>query len=154
MSDCFVAKAVRPGSTALEAFPEGVVPVRVVAAVIRREDGRFLITQRKAEDALGGLWEFPGGKVDEGETSEAALARELREELDVAADVGARLHLTRHHYADSGKHLAIEFFDIVRVVGTPRCVDVADLRWVTPSELGAYDFPEADAEFIAWLRAR
>jgi 8-oxo-dGTP diphosphatase len=152
MSDSFIAKAVRPGATALPEFPEGVVPTRVVAAVIRRGDGRLLITQRKAEDVLGGLWEFPGGKVEEGEPSEAALVRELQEELAVEAEVGARVLLTKHHYEDSNKHLALEFFETRIVAGEPQCVEVADLRWVTPDELGAYEFPAADAALIELLR--
>ncbi len=75
-------------------------PIDVVAGVIRRDDGRLLITQRLADDTLGGYWEFPGGKVDPGEELRAALVRELAEELGVHAEVGAELQRIVHAYPD------------------------------------------------------
>src|ERR1700729_2293399 len=67
-------------------------PIDVVAGVIRRDDGRLLITQRMPDDTLGGYWEFPGGKVDPGEALPAALVRELREELGVETAIGGQIH--------------------------------------------------------------
>jgi 8-oxo-dGTP diphosphatase len=126
-------------------------PIDVVAAVIRGEDGRLLITQRLPSDTLGGYWEFPGGKVDPGEEPRAALARELREELGVEAEIGAEIHRVVHAYPDRDVRL---YFHEARIVsGEPRIIEVADLRWVTLAELMDYTFPEADRPLLEQLRA-
>jgi 8-oxo-dGTP diphosphatase len=151
MSDPFMPKAVRPGGVALERFPDGVTPIEVVAAVIEDGAGRLLITQRPAGGSFPGMWEFPGGKVDAGETPEAALVRELREELGVEAVIGPLRLLSRFHYVASGKWLALRFFEARIVEGEPRCLEVADLRWVTPGELREHEFPEADGELVELL---
>ena len=92
-------------------------PIDVVAAVIRREDGRILITQRLPDDTLGGYWEFPGGKVDPGEELRAALARELREELGLETEIGAEIHHISHAYPDRDVRL---FFYETRMIPSPR----------------------------------
>ena len=125
-------------------------PVDVVAGVIRREDGRLLITQRLADDTLGGYWEFPGGKVDPGEELRAALARELREELGVEAHIGAEIHSIVHAYPD--RDVRLYFYDARIISGEPQKLEVADLRWVTVDELMDYQFPEADRPLLAQLR--
>jgi len=125
-------------------------PIDVVAGVIRREDGRILITQRLADDTLGGYWEFPGGKVDPGEALRAALVRELREELGVEAEVGAEIHQIVHAYPD--RDVRLYFYEARIVSGEPQKIEVADLRWVTHDELGEYQFPEADRPLIEQLR--
>jgi 8-oxo-dGTP diphosphatase len=125
-------------------------PIDVVAAVIRREDGRLLITQRLAGDTLGGYWEFPGGKVDPGEEPRAALARELREELGVEAHIGAEIQRTVHAYPD--RDVRLSFYDARIVSGEPQKLEVADLRWVTLDELMDYQFPEADRPLLEQLR--
>ncbi len=124
----------------------------VVAGVIRRVDGRVLITQRLADDTLGGYWEFPGGKVEPGEELRAALARELREELGVEAEIGAEIHSIVHAYPD--RDVRLYFYEARIVSGEPRKLEVADLRWVTPDELMEYQFPEADRPLLAQLRAQ
>jgi 8-oxo-dGTP diphosphatase len=125
-------------------------PIDVVAAVIRREDGRLLITQRLADDTLGGYWEFPGGKVDPGEALPDALARELMEELGVEARIGAQIHHIVHAYPD--RDVRLYFFEARIVSGEPRKLEVADLRWVTLNELMDYQFPEADRPLLEQLR--
>ncbi len=125
-------------------------PIDVVAAVVRRADGRLLITQRLADDTLGGYWEFPGGKVEPGEELRAALAHELREELGVEAEIGAEIHRILHAYPDRDVRL---YFYAARIVsGEPQNLEVADLRWVTLDELMDYQFPDADRPLLAQLR--
>jgi mutator protein MutT len=127
-------------------------PIDVVAGVIRREDGRLLITQRLAKDTLGGYWEFPGGKVDPGEELRAALARELREELGIEAEIGAEIHSIVHAYPD--RDVRLYFYEARIVSGEPRKIEVADLRWVSLDELNDYQFPEADRPLLAQLRGQ
>ena len=125
-------------------------PINVVAGVIRHDDGRLLITQRLADDTLGGYWEFPGGKVEAGEELEAALRRELAEELGVEAEIGAEISRIVHAYPD--RDVRLFFFDARIVSGEPQKLEVADLRWVTLDELMDYQFPEADLPLLEQLR--
>jgi mutator protein MutT len=120
----------------------------VVAAIIRRE-GRILITRRFDNVHLPGLWEFPGGKVESGETLQQALIREIREELGVEISVEEERFTIEHHYPT--KSVELHFFNCSIVSGEPRIIAVADLRWATPAELSQYQFPEADRELIAIL---
>jgi 8-oxo-dGTP diphosphatase len=120
----------------------------VVAGLIVR-DGLVLITQRRADQPLPLLWEFPGGKVEEGEAPVAALVRELREEIGVGVEVGRIWDALFHAY------LA---FDIVMLVyacrivdGEPRTVEVADLRWLRPAQLPAWDILPADRPLVQRL---
>ena len=123
------------------------VPIVVTAAVIERH-GAFLLTQRLEGTHLEGHWEFPGGKAEPGESLQACLARELREELDVEATVGAEVFRTRHAYADC--LVEIHFFACA-IHGTPTPVLGQQMRWVPRSELRAVQFPPADAALIARL---
>jgi mutator protein MutT len=125
---------------------EGVV--EVVAAVIER-GGRVLIARRPAGSHLGGLWEFPGGKRQDGETAEAALAREIREELDAAVSVGELLDDVEWRYPE--KTVRLRFFRCA-LEGEPRAAEGQDIAWVTPADLDRYDFPPADAGLVARLR--
>lgn len=125
-------------------------PIDVVAGVIRRHDGRLLITQRLPDDTLGGYWEFPGGKVDPGEELKAALLRELREELGVETEIGAEIHRIVHAYPD--RDVRLYFFDATILSGEPQKLEVADLSWVTLDELMDYQFPEADLPLLHQLR--
>ena len=115
--------------------------VRVVAAILERE-GKYLITQRRPTASLPLLWEFPGGRVEEGETDEAALARELHEEMgiDVAVDDRA-LHL-HHAYADYD--IDFRVYRCRHLAGDVRHLAVHDHRWVLPGELDQFKFPAAD----------
>ena len=116
--------------------------VPVVAAVIRRADGRVLLAQRLPGGPHGGLWEFPGGKVEAGETPEQALAREIHEELGVAVVVGKHLLTVEHVYP----HIKIRLMAYVCSLpdGAPRPLHCQDLRWASPTQLTERPMPAAD----------
>jgi len=122
----------------------------VAAAVTLRDDGLVLVAQRNADDMLGGLWEFPGGKREDGETLPECLAREMREELDVEVEVGEELIVVKHAYT----HLCITLhaFRCRLVVGEPRCLDCAAFRWVTLAEMDALPMSVADRKVAQALR--
>ena len=122
----------------------------VVAAVIERDDRRLLIGQRRRDDSSPLKWEFPGGKVREGEAAEAALARELREELGVTLTKCAEIGRVRHQYAASPEVLEIRFF-AANVEGEARPLCFEQIAWVLPKELGDYDFLAANRELVANL---
>jgi 8-oxo-dGTP diphosphatase len=116
--------------------------LRVATAIIERQ-GRYLITQRRVAGTLAGLWEFPGGKVETGETDETALERAIRERLGVDAKVGRmRAHRT-HHYTGYSVDL-VTYETGIPPEQNPRALGVADFRWVAPRELDQYPFPPAD----------
>jgi mutator protein MutT len=125
-------------------------PIEVSAALIFR-DGKLLITRRHAEAHLGGLWEFPGGKREPGETFEQCLVREIREELGVPIAVGKRLASVTHAYPE--KTVSLEFF-VCRLLaaGKPEPLGCAALRWVAQTELADYAFPAADARLLQTLQ--
>ena len=123
-------------------LPDSVRHFRVVVAVIEHE-GRFLITQRRSTGKLGGLWEFPGGKVEPGETDEAALNREIRERMGVDVRVGCRKARRIHQYVGYSVDLVL-YEATIPPDQEPRPLRVADLRWVAPHELEQYPFPPAD----------
>ncbi len=115
----------------------------VVAGLIR--DGeRILICQRPANKARGLLWEFPGGKVKAGESKEAALVRECREELDVTLKVGKVYAEFTHEYPDMTVRLTL--FEARIAEGVPRRIEHADIKWIKPEEITEYPFCPADKE--------
>ena len=121
----------------------------VVAGLIVGADRRVLIAQRRADQALPLQWEFPGGKVEPGESPERALARELAEELGIAARVGRIWDVRCHAYPE---------FDLVMLVyacaidrGTPRAIEVADVAWVAPDDLARWDILPADRPLVERL---
>lgn len=123
----------------------------VVAAVIERSDRRLLIGQRRRDDTSPLKWEFPGGKVRDGEAAEAALARELQEELGVTLVKSVELGRVRHHYAGAPEELEIRFFAaaIAESELVPRAFE--QITWALPKELGNYDFLTANRGLIAQL---
>lgn len=123
----------------------------VVAAVIEREDRRLLIGQRRREDSSPLKWEFPGGKVRDGESPEAALARELSEELGVTLTKCVEMGRVRHQYAAAVEELEIRFFAAALADGEARPLCFEQIAWVLPKELGAYDFLAANQGLIANL---
>lgn len=126
--------------------------VFVVAAALVDADGRILIAQRPAGKSMAGLWEFPGGKVHDGETPEAALIRELQEELsiDTRRSCLAPLTFASHTYDDF--HLIMPLY-LCRVwQGTPTGVEGQNLKWVRPNGLREYPMPPADEPLVAMLQ--
>jgi 8-oxo-dGTP diphosphatase len=116
--------------------------IRVVAAVVE-DEGRYLITQRKPTAVLPLLWEFPGGRVEMGETDEHALAREVRWRIGV--DIEVRGKLGEHHHEYDHYEVLMTMYACHIPEGTaPRPVNVNDLRWVPSDDLADYDFPPAD----------
>ena len=124
--------------------------IRVVAAIIE-ERGRLLICQRRSGGAFELKWEFPGGKIRRGETPRAALARELREELGVAARIGREVLRTRHRYAELDREVEITFFAAASLFPAPRNIVFERIVWVWPGDLPRYDFLAADRALVARL---
>jgi 8-oxo-dGTP diphosphatase len=123
----------------------------VVAAVIERSDRRLLIGQRRRDDTSPLKWEFPGGKVREGETPEVALARELQEELGANLKQSAEIARVIHQYGDSSEKLEIRFF-AAEIADTEILPAVFEqVAWVLPRELARYDFLAANARLVADL---
>jgi len=125
--------------------------ITVVVAVIERSDRRLLIGQRRKHDTSPLKWEFPGGKVRDGEAPGAALARELQEELGVTLVKSVELGRARHHYAGTPDELEIRFFaaSIAESELAPSAFEA--IAWALPKELGSYDFLAANRELIAQL---
>ena len=117
----------------------------VVAALIWRDD-KFMICQRPAHKARGLLWEFVGGKVEEGETKQQALIRECREEIAVTLGVGEVFMDVTHEYPDLTVHLTL--FNATIAEGEPQMLEHVDIRWITPREIPEYDFCPADVEIL------
>ncbi len=125
--------------------------VHVVAAVIWREDGCVLLARRPPHLHQGGLWEFPGGKVDAGESVEQALVREIKEELNLSLypDNCSFLLQVHHDYPD--KSVLLEFWQIKAFSGTPVGNEGQEIRWVPVVQLSAYEFPAANLPLIPLL---
>lgn len=117
----------------------------VVAALVW-ENGKFMICQRPAHKARGLLWEFVGGKVEKGETKEEALIRECHEELDVTVAVEDIFMDVVHEYPDLTVHLTL--FNSRIAEGVPKLLEHNDIKWITPQEIGNFDFCPADEEIL------
>jgi len=128
----------------------GGPPVEVAAGLVFR-DGKLLITQRPPDAHLGGLWEYPGGKREAGESFEQCLQRELAEELGIQAQVCAMVEEITHHYPERTVHL--KFFLCRWLRNEPRPILCSALAWVTPERLAAFNFPAADARLLKKLRS-
>jgi 8-oxo-dGTP diphosphatase len=131
---------------------EGLPTVLVSAVALIDRDGRVLLAQRPAGKRMAGLWEFPGGKIETGETPEAALIRELGEELgiDTAESCLAPLTFASHSYDDF--HLLMLVYVCRKWSGTPRPLEGGELAWVRASRLRDYDMPPADIPLIPVLQ--
>ena len=124
-------------------------PVKVTAAILEN-DGRIIIAQRKRSDHLSGKWEFPGGKIEPGETPQACLARELKEEFDIGVTIGEYLGSNIHHY----DHISIVLmvYRAAWISGTITMNDHKAYRWITVDQLNDFDFAPADIPFVDMLR--
>ncbi len=121
---------------------------RVTAAVIEK-DGKILIAKRRIGDRHGGRWEFPGGKIDVGETPEECLKRELKEELGIEAEVGEFICASSFKYMFVPLELLV--YKVRHISGKFRALDHDELKWVEPSELTKYDFVKADVKVVKKL---
>jgi 8-oxo-dGTP diphosphatase len=124
---------------------------RVVAALIWK-DGKILICQRTRHQSMPLKWEFPGGKIEEGEQPRDALRRELDEELGISAVIGDEVARIRHQYP-SGSSVELRFFDVREYSGELENRIFRDVVWAEPSKLPSYDFLEADLELVKDLAA-
>jgi 8-oxo-dGTP diphosphatase len=123
----------------------------VAAGILRDAEGRILITERRCKGPFDGLWEFPGGKIDNGESPAAALRRELAEELGIEI-TNVQPYMDLHHeYPD--RIVDLEFFLVTDWQGEPRGLESQGLRWVRPSELNVDELLPADAPVIAALNS-
>jgi 8-oxo-dGTP diphosphatase len=129
-------------------------PLQVVAAVIER-DGQILIGQRRRDASKHALkWEFPGGKVEDGETPVNALVRELREELAIEAEIGAQIETYEFYYPASERATWLLFFRVFEFSGEPQNLDFEQIVWVPAATLEEYDFLEGDVAFVGRLAAQ
>ena len=126
--------------------------VLVVACALVDADGRVLICQRPEGKQLAGLWEFPGGKVEPGETPEAALIRELNEELGIQIKEACLAPFVFASHAYESFHLLMPLYLCRRWDGFVERREHAALAWVKPNQMGDYPMPPADAPLVAWLR--
>ncbi|MCB9452908.1 MAG: A/G-specific adenine glycosylase [Anaerolineaceae bacterium] len=133
--------------------PRAVSPhYDVTAGLIWNDQGKLLIAQRPAEGLLGGLWEFPGGKVEAGESLPACLQRELREELAIEVEVGQLFTVVRHAFTHF--KITLHAFTCRYVAGPPQTLGVQAWAWVKPDALAAYSFGKADRDVIQALHNR
>ncbi|HEY3918329.1 MAG TPA: 8-oxo-dGTP diphosphatase MutT [Stellaceae bacterium] len=137
---------------ATAADPLPIVPI--VSAALLDEHGRVLLQQRPAGKAMAGLWEFPGGKIAAGETPEAALCRELEEELGVAVTASdlAAFGFASHRY--DSFHILLLLYLCRRWQGAPVAREGQAIAWVTPAEMARYPMPAADAPLVTLLLER
>lgn len=124
--------------------------VHVAVGILRNEQKQVLITYRSPDKHQGGLWEFPGGKVEDGEAVQAALERELREELDL--EIGAYMPLLQieHDYGD--KQVLLDVWEVTRFQGQARGMEGQPLRWVEVACLNDYAFPSANLDIVDFLQ--
>ena len=124
--------------------------IRVTAAIIESDD-KILIAQRKSEDDIfGGLWEFPGGKIEEGETPEECMARELKEELNIEVEVGELITSNKHKYPHGIFELLA--YAVKHISGVFILHDHDEIKWVTIDEMTNFEFPPADTPIINYLK--
>lgn len=123
----------------------------VVAAAVLLDQGRVLLTKRGDGKHLAGMWEFPGGKLERGESPEDAVVRECREECGIEVEVIDIFDVTHHRYPE--KDVLLLFYRCALRAGEVRNIQVADHAWVEPRELDAYTFPTADARVVERLKS-
>ena len=124
--------------------------IRVTAAIIESDD-KILIAQRKSEDDIfGGLWEFPGGKIENGETPEECMARELMEELEIKVEVGTLITSNKHRYPNGLFELLA--YRVQHISGNFVLNDHDEIKWITIDEISNFEFPPANTPIINYLK--
>lgn len=127
------------------------LPHKIIGvAVIWNQQKQILIDKRRQEGLLGGLWEFPGGKIEAGETVEECIKREIQEELGIEIAVGDRLITINHTY--SHFHVTLNVHNCWHLAGIPQAIESEEIRWVTLAEIDSFSFPAANSQIIAALR--
>lgn len=126
----------------------------VVAAAIFDAEGRILLAQRPEGKSMAGLWEFPGGKVENGETPEEALCRELQEELQITVEPASLEPITFASFTYEDFHLLMPLYRVVAWTGTPKGLEGQAIDWVSPQALGDYPAPPADIPLFDELARR
>jgi mutator protein MutT len=130
---------------------ETSVPHKIIGvAVIWNDAGQILIDRRKPGGKMGGLWEFPGGKVEPGEAIATCVAREVQEELGIQIAVGESLMAITHDYTEF--KVTLHVHHCRHVSGVPQTIECDEIRWVTPPELSQFTFPEANVVIIQALQ--
>lgn len=132
-------------------MPDASVIFPVTAAALVDLEGRVLVQQRPPGKALAGLWEFPGGKIESGETPEAALVRELEEELAITVPCNCLFPAAFASAPLEDRHLVLLLYICRKWTGVPRALAASALRWARPVDLHALDMPPADRPLIALL---
>ncbi|HGY57057.1 MAG TPA: 8-oxo-dGTP diphosphatase MutT [Caldithrix abyssi] len=127
-------------------------PVPVVAAIIFNKNRQILITQRPANSHLGGFWEFPGGRIENGETPQQALARELKEELDLDVQIGERFLRSTYEYDIKTVDISFYFCALQEENPTIKPLGVQAYRWIETEQLDQFDFPPADRDVVGLLK--
>ena len=125
----------------------------IVAAAVIERDGRILIARRKKGMHMEHKWEFPGGKIESGETAEACLRRELMEELNIETEIGEFVASGTHPVGCCGS-IELRAYKAIYVAGDVKLMVHDEMRWVLPAELETYDFPEADVPILKKLMER
>lgn len=123
----------------------------IVAAAVVVQNGRVLLTRRAEGQHLAGMWEFPGGKLEDGESPERALVRECLEECGIEVEVGEILDVTHHRYPE--KAVLLLFYRCALHRGEVRHLQVADHAWVAPRDLDSYPLPPADERVVSRIKA-
>ena len=123
---------------------------RIGVAAIADAQGKILIDRRKQEGLLGGLWEFPGGKIEPGESAEDCVRREIKEELGIEIEVGSRLITIDHAYTHF--KVTLNVFNCTHLSGDPQPLESDEVRWVTLNEIDEYPFPKANSQIIEALK--
>jgi len=132
--------------------PKAVVPHYIVCAAVIQRDGKVLLAKRPSKGLLGGMWEFPGGKIEENEILEDCLRREIREELDASIQVGEPFGVYQHAYTHFS--ITLHAFFCKLIDGEPRPIEAAELAWVKPGELSKYPMGKVDRQIARKLVLR
>jgi len=126
--------------------------MKIVVAALLFQEGRLLICQRSAKGQFPNKWEFPGGKIEAGEDPKEALRRELREELEISAEIGEEVWRTEHQYPGHPP-IRLLFFSVQKYSGVVENRVFQEIRWVAPRDLSQYDFLAADLPLVEKLRS-